>query len=165
MRHAVHLHEPLGRDLRVHLRGRDGGVPEQFLHHTNIGSALQQVRCETVAHGVRREVGAEPGGFGGFFEDEPGALASESAASSVDEERGGAFTVSYEGGAGTHQVVLDCFLGVATNGYESLFVSLTEESNVAGQSDLVAVFVGEGSLEVHVSISTLSISLTRAPVA
>ena len=56
----------------------------------------------------------------------------------------------YEGGAGTHQVVLDCFLGVATNGYESLFVSLTEESNVAGQSDLVAVFVGEGSLEVHV---------------
>ena len=27
--------------------------PEQFLHHANIGAALQQVRCEAVAHGVR----------------------------------------------------------------------------------------------------------------
>ena len=103
-----------------------------------------------MAHGVRREVGAEPGGFGGFFEDEPRTLASESAASSVDEERGGAFTVRYEGGAGTHQVVLDCFLGVASDGYEPFLVSLTEESNVAGQGDLVAVFIGEGSFEVHV---------------
>ena len=58
--------------------------------------------------------------------------------------------MSYEGGAGTHQVVLDCFLGVATNRYESLFISFAEESNVAGQSDLVAVFIGEGSFEVHV---------------
>ena len=77
-------------------------------------------------------------------------MASESAASSVDEERGGAFTVRYEGGAGTHQVVLDCFLGVASDGYESFFISFAEESNIARQSNLVAVFIGEGSLEVHV---------------
>ena len=45
---------------------------------------------------------------------------------------------------------MDCFLGVASDGYESFFISLTEESNVAGQSNLVAVFIGEGSFEVHV---------------
>ena len=28
MRHPVNLHEPLGSDLGVHLRGRDGGVPQ-----------------------------------------------------------------------------------------------------------------------------------------
>ena len=77
-------------------------------------------------------------------------MASEPAASSIDEERGGAFTVRYEGGAGTHQVVLDRFLGVASDGYKSFFISLAEESNVAGQGNLVAVFIGEGSLEVHV---------------
>ena len=56
----------------------------------------------------------------------------------------------YKGGAGTHQVVLDCFLGVATDGHEPFLVSFAEETNVAGQGDLVAVFIGEGSLEVHV---------------
>ena len=41
-------------------------------------------------------------------------------------------------------------MGVASDGYESFFVSFAEESNVAGQGDLVAIFIGEGSLEVHV---------------
>ena len=77
-------------------------------------------------------------------------MASESAASSIDKERGGAFTVRYEGGAGTHQVVLDCFLGITSDRYEPFFVSFAEESNIAGQDNLVAVFVCEGSLEVYV---------------
>ena len=45
---------------------------------------------------------------------------------------------------------MDCFLGVASDGYEPFFISLTEESNVAGQGDLVAVFIGESPFEVHV---------------
>ena len=56
----------------------------------------------------------------------------------------------HERGPPAHQVVLDRFLGVTTDGHESFFVSFAEETNVAGQGDLVAVFVGEGSFKVHV---------------
>lgn len=39
----VGLTEPVGGDVRVELRGRQGGVPQQLLHGAQVGSPLEQV--------------------------------------------------------------------------------------------------------------------------
>src|SRR3954453_15750086 len=44
--------EPLGRDLGVHLRGRDGGVSEQLLHHPDVGAVVEHVGSTRMAHHV-----------------------------------------------------------------------------------------------------------------
>ena len=84
---------------------------------------------------------AEPGGFGGFFEDEqapwrpslpPRPLTKSAAVPLPCATRWG----------GTHQWSWIAF-GRNFRWYEPFFCFFTEELNVAGQSDLVAVFVGE----------------------
>ena len=49
----VHLPECIGCDECVDLRRRDRGVAEELLHDAHIGAALEQVRRERMAQGVR----------------------------------------------------------------------------------------------------------------
>jgi hypothetical protein len=48
MRLPVRLPEPLGRHMRVQLRGRQRRVPENLLHAPEIGPAFEEVRRRTV---------------------------------------------------------------------------------------------------------------------
>ena len=45
--------EALARDMRIDLRGRYVGVPQQELHHAEIGAVIEQVRGESMPHRVR----------------------------------------------------------------------------------------------------------------
>ena len=50
----VELLQALARDVRVDRRRGDVGVPEQKLHHAQIGAVVEQMRGEGVALRVRR---------------------------------------------------------------------------------------------------------------
>ena len=56
----VHVVDDARRQVRVDLGGRDVHVAEHRLHRPQIGAALEQVRREGVAQGVRRDRGASP---------------------------------------------------------------------------------------------------------
>src|SRR5258706_2028773 len=58
---GVELLEPLARDVRVDLRGRDVRMSEQELHHPQVGAVVDEVRREGVAQHVRRELLARDG--------------------------------------------------------------------------------------------------------
>ena len=45
--------EPFALDMRVYLRGRHILVTQQHLHHTQIGSMRQQVRCKRMSQPMR----------------------------------------------------------------------------------------------------------------
>jgi hypothetical protein len=45
--------QPLARDVRVDLRGRDIGVPEQELNDAQIRAVVEKVRRECVPQRVR----------------------------------------------------------------------------------------------------------------
>jgi hypothetical protein len=51
--HRVALFEPLGRDVRVDLRGSEAGVAEKLLHRPKIRSPVEQVGGGGVPQGVR----------------------------------------------------------------------------------------------------------------
>ena len=56
----VLLAPELGRDPRVHLGRRDRGVPEQLLHHPDVGAVVEHVGGAGVAQHVRGQPVAEP---------------------------------------------------------------------------------------------------------
>ena len=55
MRTCIDLPEALTRDVRVQLRGGDAGVTQQLLDDSQVGTALEQVRGETMTQRVRRD--------------------------------------------------------------------------------------------------------------
>src|SRR5262245_25436479 len=59
MRGIVDLGEVLKIKVRIHLRGRNIGVTEQFLHAAQILARFEQVRREGVPEHVRMHVHAE----------------------------------------------------------------------------------------------------------
>ena len=79
--------QSFGRDLRVHLGRRDAGVPEQLLHDTEIGAALEHVRCTRVPEHVRREVRVEPDPRARAAHDRPARLTADAPAARVEEHR------------------------------------------------------------------------------
>ena len=56
MRRRVDFPQGIGRDQRVHLRGGDGGMAQQFLDHADVGAAFQQVGGKGMAQGVRGDI-------------------------------------------------------------------------------------------------------------
>ena len=48
--------QALSRDVRIDLRGGYVGVAEEKLHHTQIRAVIDEVRGESVAQHVRREL-------------------------------------------------------------------------------------------------------------
>ena len=52
----VHAVQPVEREMGVHLRGRDVGVPEDGLHRAQVGAVLHHVRRATMTQHVRTGV-------------------------------------------------------------------------------------------------------------
>ena len=86
---AVHLPQALLAHLRVHLGGRDRGVPEHLLHHAQVGAVVEHVGGAAVAQHVRRQVLAagRPARRPYFLIDRPRRLAGQPAAATVEEHR------------------------------------------------------------------------------
>src|SRR5260370_33983229 len=53
MKRAMDFAQVALREMRVNLRGRDVAVTEHLLHSTQVGAALEQMRREAMAQGVR----------------------------------------------------------------------------------------------------------------
>ena len=49
--------QPLVEDVRVDLRRRDIGMPQQFLHHAQIRAVLQEMAGEGVSQYMRADLG------------------------------------------------------------------------------------------------------------
>ena len=58
---VINLGKTLEIEVGINLRGRDIGVPEQFLHRAQIAGRLQHMGGESVAQHVRMNVLAEAG--------------------------------------------------------------------------------------------------------
>ena len=71
MRPSVDLAYPLARQVRVQLCGGDAGMPEQLLHHAQVGPAFQQVRGETMPQRVRSHMAPKSRPLGGALDDAP----------------------------------------------------------------------------------------------
>ena len=56
VRLVVNLNQFLHRDVCINLRGREARVAEEFLYVAQVGAAVQEVRGERVAQGVRADV-------------------------------------------------------------------------------------------------------------
>ena len=61
MKLLVNVTKPVARDVSVKFRGADGGVAEHFLDNAQIGAMLEEMRGETVAKHVRRDVSGHAG--------------------------------------------------------------------------------------------------------
>ena len=55
MRFGVRFLQTLDRYVRVNLRGRETGVPEQCLHTAQVGAAIEHVSSKTVTKLVRTD--------------------------------------------------------------------------------------------------------------
>src|SRR5688572_840020 len=62
-------------DVRVNLRGHEALVTQQFLHGANVGSAIEQVRCEAMSQSMRRSTSIQSG-FQNLLVQHPGHAAS-----------------------------------------------------------------------------------------
>src|SRR5262245_50969020 len=77
--------QPLGRYVRVDLRGREALVAEQFLHTADVSPGVEHVSCEAVPQRVRAGPRIESG-LGEVFFQQPGdAAGGEPAAILVEK--------------------------------------------------------------------------------
>ena len=60
MRRGINFLQMRGGNAGVNLCRRQTAVPQQFLHHAQIGTAFEQMRRERVAQGMRRHVLTQP---------------------------------------------------------------------------------------------------------
>ena len=49
----VELFEPFASYMRIYLRGRNVGMPQQKLHHTQVRAMVEQMRGEGMAQHMR----------------------------------------------------------------------------------------------------------------
>ncbi len=87
MRLVVDRHHLIDADLGVLLRGREGGVAEEFLDGAQVGAAIEQVGGEGVAQGVRGDVLEDAGLQQPRFEVALDAARRQPAAAMIDKER------------------------------------------------------------------------------
>src|SRR5680860_409621 len=87
----VNLAQCVARDKRIDLGGRDRGVPQQLLHHADVGASAQQVRRKRVAQRVWRYV-FDSGALGGGLDDGPAALPAPAPAASIEKQRRGSLS-------------------------------------------------------------------------
>ena len=68
---SMHLAQPCSGDMRVHLRGADAGMAEQFLDDAQIRAVFQQMRGETVPQHVGRDVAFDARKFHPVLDPQP----------------------------------------------------------------------------------------------
>jgi hypothetical protein len=73
-------------------------VAQELLDNPDIRPALQQMRCERMPQGVRRNAFGDVGFIRGGLEDGPGALAADPSAARVQEQRRGAIAFAARSG-------------------------------------------------------------------
>ena len=76
MMHGVQLLQAFARNVGIYLSGRDIGMPEQHLHHAQIGAMIEQVCRKGVAQDMGRQRCAYVGLERVLFNNEPEGLAS-----------------------------------------------------------------------------------------
>jgi hypothetical protein len=86
VRGVVDVLEALGRQVGVHLRRGDVGVPEHLLQGAQVAAAREQVGGERVAQRVRAHPPVEARGAGVALDDLVEALAGQARPAVVDEE-------------------------------------------------------------------------------
>ncbi len=73
--------QPILKDMRVDLRGRNVGMAEQGLHHAEVGAVLQEMAGKGVAQHVGADLGGlEPRGRGELLQFAGEMLAGQMAA-------------------------------------------------------------------------------------
>ena len=77
--------QPCLRNMRVNLRGGKIGVPQQHLHHAQVGAVIQQMRGKGVTQGVGRQHGLDSANSRKPFEVVPERLARHGPAARGDE--------------------------------------------------------------------------------
>lgn len=81
----VDLQHVLHGELGVTLRGRKPLVAEHLLNGAEVCAFLQHVGAESMAQGVRVDVGGESLGNGDFLDNPSDAASGETAAAMVDQ--------------------------------------------------------------------------------
>ena len=79
--------QPFGRHLRVHLRRRHARVAEQLLHDTDVGTVVEHVGGARVTEYVRADAVRESDARARGAHNLPAALARDSTAARVQEDR------------------------------------------------------------------------------
>src|SRR5947209_6029887 len=115
-------------DVSVDLRRRDVGVAEHLLHGTEIGTALQQVRREGVAEGVRRNVFLDPRLFNVVAQNLPRPHPREGPATRVENENALPFA-TLETRPQLAQIDRNGTDSGAPDRYEALLAALAEDAN------------------------------------
>src|SRR5438132_124589 len=82
----VRVLQPLRRQLRVQLRGRQVRVPQHLLQRAQITAARQQMRGQGVAQRVRAHARLQPSSARVALNDLVQALAAQRAAAVIDEQ-------------------------------------------------------------------------------
>ncbi len=74
VRRDVGFTERVGSNQGVNLSGRNGGMSEKLLHHTNIRTTCEQMSRKRVTEGVWRKLNIKLCPLPCFADDEPGHL-------------------------------------------------------------------------------------------
>src|ERR671918_1617946 len=88
MRLEIHLSQPPVADQRVHLRGSEARVPQQFLHHPYVRTRIEHVGGERVPQGVRGNPILEPSRAGVPLQYLPTTLTAQPTPPGVQEHSG-----------------------------------------------------------------------------
>src|SRR2546423_13306976 len=138
----IQLAPPAIGYVRVELRRGEVRVPEHLLDAPQVGSALEQVRCEGVAKEVRVDpLGLEPGLRSKPAQDQERACPREGAAAGVQEEVGPVAAV--EGGPPARQIAAYSLRGAPADRDDPLLAAL------ADAADESSVEVDGALLEPH----------------
>src|SRR3954451_24885453 len=86
VRVEVDVLQPVGRQVRVELRGGDVGVAEHLLEAAQVAAPGEQMGGKAVAQRMRAHALGEAGARGVALDDLVGALAGEAGAALVDEQ-------------------------------------------------------------------------------
>src|SRR3954470_14471130 len=134
---GVHLAQPVDGHQRIDLRRRHRGVPEQLLHDTDVGAAVEEVGGEGVPQRVRRDLRRQAGPLGRRPQDRPRALPRQRPAADVEEQ--GPAPDPAAGGSGgrpgrqlrprADQVVLDRLERVRPDRDDPLLAALAGEAD------------------------------------
>ena len=143
MRGQVRLDEILGTHVRVDLRCGYAGMAKQLLYGTHIRTALNQMRCEGMAQGMRMQRFGDVRTFTGGSDDFPHRLSGQSFAALVEEHRpvlGCSFGLGLQGGPSESEISAQSLAREAAYRYQTLFGALAHQTrHLIVQIDVVQI--------------------------
>ena len=113
--------------MRVDLGSDQALVPEKFLDTSNIGTAIEQMRCETMTQGMGRSAGIKTALKDIFFQHSGHAATGQSAAKFVAER--GTFLLVGRAGTPSGKVPVQGCDRVFSEGAEAFLSAFTADPN------------------------------------